>query len=69
MNAFKIMLGQGGMALGAASWGTGVAGAGLHLTFAAAAVIALVVLVLGQRFSINFAVDASLDAAPSQSSA
>jgi hypothetical protein len=64
MNAFQIMLGQGGMALGAASWGTGVANAGLDLTFAAASVIALVVLVLGQRFSIDFAVDASLDTAP-----
>jgi hypothetical protein len=64
MNAFQIMLGQGGMALGAATWGTGVAHAGLDLTFAAAAVVALVVLVLGHRFSINFAVEASLDAAP-----
>jgi hypothetical protein len=64
MNAFQIMLGQGGMALGAASWGTGVAHAGLDLTFAAAAVVALTVLVLGYRFSINFGVDPSLDAAP-----
>jgi MFS family permease len=64
MNAFQIMLGQGGMALGAALWGTGVAHAGLDLTLATAAVVALVVLVLGHRFSINFAADASLDAAP-----
>jgi MFS family permease len=64
MNAFQIMLGQGGMALGAASWGTGVAHAGLDLTFAAAAVVALAVLVMGYRFSINFGVDPSLDAAP-----
>ena len=52
------------MALGAASWGTGVAHAGLDLTFSAAGVVALAVFALGHRFSINFAVDASLDAAP-----
>ena len=64
MNAFQIMLGQGGMALGAASWGIGVAHAGIDLTFSAAGVVALAVFALGHRFSINFAVDASLDAAP-----
>ena len=40
MNAFLIMLGQGSMAVGAVLWGTGVANAGLDLTFAAAAVVA-----------------------------
>ena len=64
MNAFQIMLGQGGMALDAASWGIGVAHAGIDLTFSAAGVVALAVFALGHRFSINFAVDASLDAAP-----
>ena len=64
MNAFQIMLGQGGMALGAVLWGTGAANAGLDLTFAAAAVVALAVLALGHRFSINFATEASVDAAP-----
>ena len=64
MNAFQIMLGQGGMALGAILLGTGVAHAGLDLTFAAAAVVALAVLALGHRFSINFATEASVDAAP-----
>ena len=44
MNAFLIMLGQGGMALGAILWATGVANVGLDLTFGAAAVMALVVL-------------------------
>ena len=32
MNAFLIMLGQGGMALGAILWATGVANVGLDLT-------------------------------------
>ena len=64
MNAFLIMLGQGGMALGAILWATGVANAGVDLTFAAAAVIALVVLALGHRFSINFVTEARVDEAP-----
>lgn len=64
MNAFLIMLGQGGMALGAILWATGVANVGLDLTFGAAAVIALVVLALGHRFSINFASEAHVDEAP-----
>jgi predicted MFS family arabinose efflux permease len=64
MNAFQIMLGQGGMALGAFLWGAGIAHAGSGWTFAVAAVVALVVLGLGRLFSINFSVDASLDAAP-----
>ena len=41
MNSFLIMLGQGSMAVGAILWGTGVAHAGLDLTFAAAAAVAL----------------------------
>ena len=64
MNAFLIMLGQGGIALGAVLWATGVAQVGLDLTFAAAAVLAPVVLALGHRYSINFATEASVDAAP-----
>lgn len=64
MNAFLIMLGQGGMALGAILWATGVANVGLDLTFAGASLLALVVLALGLRFSINFAVDAQVDEAP-----
>ena len=50
--------------MGQSYWATGAAIAGLDLTFAAAAVVALVVLALGHRFSINFAAEASVDAAP-----
>ena len=64
MNAFQIMLGQGGIALGALLLGAGVAHAGLNLTLAAAAILALTGLILGYRFSINFATEASVDAAP-----
>ena len=64
MNAFLIMLGQGGMALGAILWATGVANVGLELTFVGAAAMALVVLGLGLRFSINFAVEAHVEEAP-----
>jgi MFS family permease len=64
MNAFQIMLGQGGIALGALLLGTGVAHAGLDLTLAAAALLALTGLILGHRFSINFATEASVDSAP-----
>ena len=64
MNACQIMLGQGGMALGAFLWGAGIAHAGPDWTFGGAAVVALIVLVLGHLFSIDFAADASLDAAP-----
>jgi MFS family permease len=39
MNSFQIVLGQGSIAIGAIVWGTGVAHAGLDLTFAAAAVV------------------------------
>lgn len=64
MSAFLIMLGQGSMAVGAIFWGTGVARAGLSVTLASAAAIALVGLVLGERLSINFAAEASVEAAP-----
>ena len=64
MNAFQIMLGQGGIAIGAFIWGSGVVHAGPELTFGAASVLALAVLALGNRFSINFASEASVDAAP-----
>jgi MFS family permease len=63
MNAFLIMLGQGSMALGALLWATGVANIGLTLTFAVAAGVALVVLALGHRFSINFATEAEVEEA------
>jgi hypothetical protein len=62
MNLFLIMLGQGSMAVGAVLWGTGVANAGLDLTFAAAAVVAVAGLAIGHRFSINFATEASVEA-------
>jgi hypothetical protein len=62
MNSFLIMLGQGSMAVGAVLWGTGVANAGLDLTFAAAAVVAVAGLAIGHRFSINFATEASVEA-------
>jgi hypothetical protein len=58
------MLGQGSIAVGAVLWATGVAQVGLDLTFAAAAVLAPVVLALGHRYSINFAAEASVEAAP-----
>jgi len=64
MNAFLIMLGQGSIALGAVLWATGVANVGLDLTFAVAAILALAVLALGHRFSLNFAAEASVEAAP-----
>jgi Transmembrane secretion effector len=64
MNSFQIMLGQGGIAIGALIWGSGVANAGPTLTFAAAAIFALTVLALGLRFSINFASEAKVEAAP-----
>jgi hypothetical protein len=64
MNAFLIMLGQGSMALGAVLWAIGVANLGLDLTFAAAGAIALVVLAVGHRCSINFAVEAHVEEAP-----
>jgi hypothetical protein len=64
MNSFLIMSGQGSMAVGAVLWGTGVANAGLDLTFAAAAVVAVAGLAIGHRFSINFATEASVEAVP-----
>jgi MFS family permease len=64
MNAFQIMLGQGAIALGALIWGSGVTQAGLNLTFGAAALLAFAVLAIGHRASINFAAEASVDAAP-----
>jgi hypothetical protein len=45
-------------------WGSGVAHVGPQWTYAAAALIALAVLALGYRFSINFAAEANIDAAP-----
>jgi len=64
MNAFQIMLGQGGIAIGALIWGSGVTQAGPTLTFSAAAILGVAVLAIGHRVSINFAAEASVDAAP-----
>ena len=64
MNALQIMLGQGGMALGAFFWGASIAHAGGDWTFATACAGALIVLILGRFFSINFPEDLSLEAAP-----
>ena len=64
MNAFQIMLGQGGIGLGAILLGTGVLHAGLDLSLGTTAILALAGLILGHRFSINFATEASVDAAP-----
>ena len=64
MNSFQIMIGQGSMALAAVAWGAGASHFNLDLTFAAAAATALVALILGRRFSINFAAEAVVDAAP-----
>jgi MFS family permease len=64
MNAFQIMLGQGAIAIGALIWGSGVTHAGLNSTFSAAAILGFAVLAIGHRTSINFAAEASVDAAP-----
>jgi MFS family permease len=64
MNSFLIMIGQGSMAIAAVVWGAGAANLGLGLTFAAAAAVALTALVLAHRFSIDFAVEAVVEAAP-----
>jgi MFS family permease len=64
MNAFQIMLGQGGIALGAVLFGTGATHAGLSPTLAATAILALAALAIGHRFSIDFATEASVEAAP-----
>jgi hypothetical protein len=64
MNSFQIMIGQGSMALAAVVWGAGATHLSLDLTFAAAAATGLAALVLGRRFSINFAMEAVVEAAP-----
>ena len=64
MNAFLIMVGQGSMALGSVLWATGVARAGIDLTYLVAAVIAVAALALGHQFSIDFAAEARVEAAP-----
>ena len=53
MNAFQIMLGQGGIAIGALLWGWGVTHAGATATFSAAAIFTLAVLAIGHRVSIK----------------
>ncbi|HEY5706014.1 MAG TPA: MFS transporter [Terrimicrobiaceae bacterium] len=64
MNSLQIMSGQGGLTIGAIIWGTGAVSLGLDFTLAAAAALALAALAIGQRFSVNFASEASVDAAP-----
>ena len=64
MNSFQIMIGQGSMAVAAVIWGVGANNLSLDITFAAAAFMALLALVLGYKFSINFAAEAAVDAAP-----
>jgi MFS family permease len=54
MNAYLIMAGQGGIALGSLLLATGASHAGLRLTLVAAATLALVGFGLGYRFPINF---------------
>ena len=64
MNAFQIMLGQGGIAIGALIWGSGVTHAGLATTFSSAAIFALAVLAIGHRVSINFAAETRVLCSP-----
>jgi MFS family permease len=64
MNSFQIMIGQGSMALAAVVWGVGASNLSLDITFAVAAFTALLALVLGYKFSIDFAAEAVVDAAP-----
>jgi hypothetical protein len=64
MNSFQIMIGQGSMAVAAIAWGAGATNLNLGLTFAAAAITAVVALVLGRRYSIDFAAEALVEAAP-----
>ncbi len=64
MNSFQIMIGQGSMALAAVVWGAGASNLSLDITFAAAAFTALLALGLGYKFSIDFAAEAVVDAAP-----
>jgi predicted MFS family arabinose efflux permease len=54
MNAFLIMAGQGGIALGSILLATGALHGGLSWTLVGAAGVALVGFGLGYRFSINF---------------
>jgi hypothetical protein len=55
MNAFLIMVGQGGIALGSILMGASAAHVGLHATLVGGAVLAFAVLAIGHYFSINFA--------------
>ena len=64
MNSFQIMIGQGSMALAAIVWGAGATNLNLDVTFAAAALTAVIALFLGYRYSINFAAEAVVEAAP-----
>ncbi|HEY5814181.1 MAG TPA: MFS transporter, partial [Terrimicrobiaceae bacterium] len=55
VNAFLMMAGQGGIALGSVLLAMGARNAGLDLTLCIAAAFALLGVGLGLRFSINFA--------------
>jgi predicted MFS family arabinose efflux permease len=66
MNAYLIMAGQGGIALGSILLAAGAAHAGLHLALVLAAGLALVGFGLGYRFSINFPHSTEETAEPSK---
>ena len=66
MNAYLIMAGQGGIALGSILLAAGAAHAGLHLALVLAAGLALVGFGLGYRYSINFPRSAATTPEPSQ---
>ena len=68
MNAYLIMAGQGGIALGSILVAASAAHAGLHLALLLAAALALVGFGLGYRFSINFPRSAETTPEPSQES-
>jgi MFS family permease len=64
LNAFIIMVGQGAIALGSILLGAGAAHVGLDLTLTAAAILGLVGLGIGYRFSIDSDSKDCVDAAP-----
>ena len=64
MNSFLIILGQGGYRHSGTDLGSGIANDGPRVTFAAAAAFALLALVCGLRFSINFAFEVRVEPAP-----
>lgn len=68
MNAFLIMAGQGGIALGSILLAAGASYAGLSWTLVGAAGLALVGFGLGYRFSINFSDGEKTSPQPSEES-